>query len=224
MKNTFDTYYKKFLGIESSKEYKEFNIITSNQRTIPVNKKYHHLFICTKLENKIFISISPYLYPTFNKFTNDILNKNNIQLSEINFEFLYNLLNQFIKSIDMNYSVRYMYRMTKSNDIDYNVRDSKNIIELPEYKKYVILKNQKILSYSKISNIDCSGANIVVWTDEEYRKKGFGKTLVKHTLNKCFRENLIPIYLVHRDNINSIKLAKSLNFEIKNQEIIVTAY
>ncbi len=87
---------------------------------------------------------------------------------------------------------------------------------------FLYLMDDKIASYSFISDIDNGGANIVVVTLPQYRKKGFGKAVVSSSVKWCFQNGLLPIYLVYESNIASIQLAKSLGFRQMAEEIIIS--
>lgn len=96
--------------------------------------------------------------------------------------------------------------------------------EIIEGRQYVILDKNKIVSYCKISNIDFQGGNIVVYTNKQYRNRGYGKLVTTGILNWCIENNVLPIYLVDEKNTYSIKLAESLGFKIKSKEIVVSYF
>lgn len=91
-----------------------------------------------------------------------------------------------------------------------------------EGRYFIIIAEGKIASYSYISDIQAGGANIVVSTKPEFIKMGFGKAVVYAAANWCFQNNLIPICLVSQANLASVNLAKSLGFETRAEEIVVT--
>lgn len=62
----------------------------------------------------------------------------------------------------------------------------------------------------------------MVYTSPNYRKKGYGKEVVKACINWCQQNNLLPIYLVEEENTNSIKLVESLGLELKSHEWIIS--
>lgn len=63
---------------------------------------------------------------------------------------------------------------------------------------------------------------MVVYTSPEFRYKGFGKKLVIEASKWCFRNGLLPIYLVECNNNASINLAKNVGFVNQSEEIIVS--
>ncbi len=80
------------------------------------------------------------------------------------------------------------------------------------------INENKFVSSCKISDIYCGGANLVVYTDENFRCRGYGKEVVRLAANYCLQHNLLPIYYVETDNNASINLAKSLNFNLYAEE------
>ncbi len=55
-------------------------------------------------------------------------------------------------------------------------------------------------------------ADIAVYTNPQYRRKGYGKSAVAALSQQLLSENRIPLYTVIHDNAPSIELAKSVNF------------
>ena len=143
-----------------------------------------------------------------------------------------------------------MYRLTLKNDYNHSDHDSvqavpltqsilMNLIknkdeeekmliwtkikeEIKEGRKFVIIKEDRIVSSAKISDVDFSGGNIVVYTDFQYRKLGHGKQVVKKSIDWCLEKHILPIYLVDIENRPSVSLAESLGFEIMSKEVIVS--
>ncbi|GAA0785833.1 GNAT family N-acetyltransferase [Hathewaya limosa] len=64
----------------------------------------------------------------------------------------------------------------------------------------------------------------MVYTNEQYRNRGYGKQVTTGILNWCIENNVLPIYLVDEKNTYSIKLAESLGFKIKSKEIVVSYF
>jgi len=93
-----------------------------------------------------------------------------------------------------------------------------------EGRYFVIIDNEQIASFAYISDIQVGGANIVVSTKPNFRKKGYGKAVVYAATKWCFKNMLIPIYLVNQSNLGSLKLAESLGFKTMAEEIVVTVH
>ena len=91
-----------------------------------------------------------------------------------------------------------------------------------EVLQFILLSDRKIVSMCKISDINFSGGNIVVWTDSNYRNKGFGKQVLAEAVKWCINNKIIPIYWVDSQNTASINLADSLGFKTKSEEIVVS--
>lgn len=90
-----------------------------------------------------------------------------------------------------------------------------------EGRYFVIIDNDLIASFAYISDIQVGGANIVVLTKPEFRKKGYGKAVVYAATKWCFQNDLIPIYLVSQANLASVNLAMSLGFKTRAEEVVV---
>lgn len=86
---------------------------------------------------------------------------------------------------------------------------------------YIVPIDNKIASMAFTSDIYNIGANIVVSTNKEYRKKGYGKSAVAALTNSILENQLLPIYFVNVNNEASINLAKSLQYEKMALEIVV---
>lgn len=84
---------------------------------------------------------------------------------------------------------------------------------LDEQRQFVIIDQHQIAATAFISDIYNKGCNIVVYTDPQYRNRGYGKEVVKACIIWCYEHGFIPIYLVDETNIPSIRLAKGVGFE-----------
>lgn len=58
-------------------------------------------------------------------------------------------------------------------------------------------------------------AEIDIFIDENYRKKGLGYILGSKFIEECLKKQIIPSWDCYSNNINSINLAKKLGFEEK---------
>lgn len=201
--NNYDIYYKKYIGYISNKF-----IVPNKNIVTPINKDYTYLVIITKINNEEIISINKTYYKDFIKFYNSKKDK---------FSIL-DILKLFFKEKNINIKIRNMYRMTKYKK---DIRDTKNIIFKDNYKKCVILDNDNIVSYAKISDINNTGANIVIFTEKMYRNKGYATNLLSFITNYCIENKLLPIFLVDKKNKASIKVAKNIDYKIMNEEIII---
>lgn len=236
----FDEYYFKYLGV-TKEEFKSSDLVfSSTQRDMPLNNCFFHPLIVTNIEGNNIFSIAPKFYQDFKNYIEPFINTD---IDKIHTE-----LKEFFDHRLENYSIRKMHRMTleyipKQYSLSRNVKKlTKEILidnmdtlsmykkekiwlrkkkEVIEGRQYVILDENKIVSYCKISNVDFGGGNIVVYTNEKYRKRGYGRLVTIGVLRWCYENNIIPIYWVDEKNIYSIKLAESLGFKIKSKEIVI---
>lgn len=214
---TIEKYYESFIGIE-----KDTRIIKTKNRDLPLNEKYFYPIIISKYKNKTYISVSPKYYDKIKELNIlDLTKEKQIAL---------------LQNIFKDYQIKIMYRMYKKDIINVQTKSRrlnkklfinsvKNKDRWDYYKdkvSYVYVEDNKIVSMAFVSNIDYCGCNIVVETKKEYRNLGYGKDVVATITNEILKRNLIPIYLVNRENKYSYKLAKSLGYEILSEEIIVS--
>lgn len=210
-------------------------------REIPINRLYHHHLIATKVNDIFIYSIEPKLYEDFKIYISSYKIKENDELISV--------LDKFFKNRISDYSIRRMYRLSFDKEKLENINNTKSVKltkeilmnslkqkddkekeeiwnrkkkEVEEGRQYVILEKDKIISWCKVSNIDYSGGNLVVWTAPEHRRKGYGKDVGRQGIKWCINNNIIPIYLVDSLNKASINLAKTIGFKIKSEEIVVT--
>lgn len=193
----------------------------------------------TMYNNKIIYSISPKYYPELKII---IENDNPRNKEEIK-----NVLNKYFKYKKEKINIQEMSRMTKNEKINVDTADVINIKEENKeeyfnsfdyhqekiYKenkwkqikryKYLngIVKDGKIVSLGFISNVDYNVGNIVIQTKEKYQNKGYGTAIVEKISNDLLENEIIPIYLVNKNNKESIKLANKVSFKVKASEIVV---
>lgn len=79
----------------------------------------------------------------------------------------------------------------------------KNITK--EERAYIIPKEDIFISLAYISDVESGGANIVVETNENYRRLGYGKKVVSRAVKWCNDYSLLPIYFVNNNNEASKK-------------------
>ena len=227
----FEEYYNKFLGVNKN-EVTEHMVFESKLRDMPLNNKYFYPIIISKFNDSMICSCS-------NKFAN---------ICKSNFEGTIASISNILEVMNINdnkYRLRKMRRYsiespyvlydTKAKvltediirkvnfqgieDKEKYIRKKENILQ--EKRQFFILNDDNIAATAFISEVYSSGCNIVVYTLPNYRKKGYGKEVVKACINWCQQNNLLPIYLVEEDNINSIKLVESLGLELKSHEWII---
>lgn len=230
--STFEIYYNGFLGVNQNK-ITNHTVVESEYRDMPLNQKYFYPIIISKFNNYMVCSSS-------NQF---------ISLCKSKFDGTTESIPNILKVMNKNgnhYRIRKMMRYSSEDSIrKYDTKadiltedmirkvkfkaisDKEEYIQrkqniLCEQRQFVILKDNSIASTAFISDIYNSGCNIVVYTEPNYRHKGYGKEVVKACINWCNKNNLLPIYLVEEDNLSSIKLVKSLGFALKSHEWIIS--
>lgn len=240
LKEKFNNYYYKYLGISTKELDNEEIIFKCNQRDKPINRLYFQHLIITNINDKTFFSISPKYYVKFRKYI--LQNKYNTH------EQLINILDRFFKNELENYAIRKMYRMTldcNKEILQFNIaiQLTKDILmenlknkndeekieiwnrkkdEVEQGRQYVIVNSNRNVSWCKVSDIDYGGGNLAVWTAPEFRKNGYGKEVVKGACKWCIDNDIIPIYWVDCTNTASLNLAESLGFKIQSEEIVVS--
>lgn len=122
-----------------------------------------------------------------------------------------------------NYTKQYFINTgKKANDINCKEKKWSQLKYILDSEMiYIVPIDNKIASMAFTSDIYNIGANIVVSTNKEYRKKGYGKSAVAALTNSILENQLLPIYFVNVNNEASINLAKSLQYEKMALEIVV---
>jgi RimJ/RimL family protein N-acetyltransferase len=242
LNTTFQGYYYKYLGIDKGELELGKKVFSTNQRNKTLNGQFVQYLISTYIDGNQIFSVAPQYYDDFFKFTKG--------QSTNNIDEIIKLLSNFFTNKLESFSVRRMYRLISNEDYDIwnslnssavkltkkifmddleNIDEAKRMEiwerkkdEVLEGRKFVVLEDKKIISACKISDIDFSGGNIAVWTDSNYRNKGFGKQVVAEAVKWCINNRILPIYWVDSENTASSSLAKSLGFEVRSEEIVVS--
>jgi GNAT superfamily N-acetyltransferase len=234
----FNDYYLKYLGISVQELYSGNGIFNCMQREKALNNWYFQHLIATNINGYNVFSITPIMYKEFTDFI--------VAYGKVCDEKLEEGLKIFFDSKLEKYTIRRMYRMTLGEMTKELVLDSRvirltkeilmnSIQELNDKEKiwerkkdevlqgrqYVILDGNKIISYCKVSDIDYSGGNLTVYTNEKHRNKGYGMLVSIGVIKWCIENNIIPIYWVDKTNIPSVALAKKLGFEVMAEEIVI---
>jgi GNAT superfamily N-acetyltransferase len=236
----FYSYYLNYLGITSQDLDRKTSIIPCSQREKPLNNWYLQHLIVTNINNINVFSITPKLYEDFSDYI--------VSFKDMDTSNMFSVLKNFCDGRFENYSIRKMYRMTLDNtfkdllldtkvvkltkeifmntlqNMNQNERDKiwlRKENEVNQGRQYVIMDNNKIVSYCKVSDIDYKGGNLTVYTDEKYRNMGYGKLVAVGAIKWCYVNGITPIYWVDEKNIASVALSKCLGFKIKSEEIVI---
>lgn len=221
-----------------------YGIFGTDKREVPLNKEFFYPVILTKYDGEIYLSVSP-------KYYDVVLNSiKNIDFTLLGNNEIISIFKNIFSNILGDFEVKEMYRMYKDTNLDIsdsnavvlnddtkqyfmNTGNKANDISFKEKKWnqlkyildsemiYIVPNDNKIASMAFISDIYSKGANIVVSTNEEHRRKGYGKMAVASLTNSILEKELLPIYFVNVNNEPSINLAKSLGYENMALEIVV---
>lgn len=223
----FDLFYKEFIGF-NDKNY----ISSCIQRTKPLNENFYYPFIKTLYKNKVYISASPEIHEKIKESGEDDKDIF-VFLKYIQMRHPSAKIKKFLRFSGAHLRPDYhgdavifreehkpfFMRSGKNLDPDFKEKKWQQLKPYLEQQHFfAVLKDNKMVSSCKISDICGRGANLIVYTDENYRQKGYGKQVVHLAAEQCLLQNLIPIYFAEENNTASIHLARSLNFELKAEE------
>ncbi len=240
MHKKYMRHYYDYLGIIEEELSNGNRVYVSKQREIPTNHKYYYEIICTLIDGKVVFSVAPSLSTQFLRYFEG---KNIVTLKDA-----YLLMNEFANREMENTEIRYFTRMGLFKQHDF-IHDKKvkvlteeiferriaslsvenqqiaranNTNEIKGKRKFEIKDKDQVASMAKVSDICFNGGNLVVYTHEEYRQKGYGKALINSCILWCQEKKLLPIYLVVSSNKPSISLAASLGLEKFSEEVILS--
>lgn len=204
-------FYKNYIGINNVEKVGRIDIGLSEYRNKPINKKYIYNAIMTRYKDGWKISCSE------NSLSAIVECVKKLEVSD-NIDY-------YLANLKVNGCItRKMFRMIwdRQNEGQIVKKSEFEYIYLEEMNKYMAKLEGKVISYCKVSDIYEGFGNIVVFTEEEYRKQGLAETLLILLLQKCKEKEIYPMYLVDSTNINSIKLAKKIGFSIVSEEIVIS--
>lgn len=208
----FARFYKDYLLGELFDKVNGCEIMISDKRDMPINKRFYYSIIMTDLGDKRVISCS----------------HNMVEIMRNRISDYGELCESVDKMIDVfqfeGCSTRKMLRMLW--DQDYSITGAgETEIEyeyISDLVKVVAKLNGTIIAYAKISDVINGVGNIVVYTDEEYRNRGIATSLLLLLLEKCENLNICPMYVVDEKNVASLNLAKKIGFSVVSEEVMVS--
>jgi GNAT superfamily N-acetyltransferase len=228
----FEVYYNRFLGVNEN-VITNHMVVESEYRDMPLNQKYFYPIIISKFDSYMvcssssqFISVCKSKFDgTIESISNIIefmnMNGNHYRIRKMRRYSIGNSSRTYDTKADIiTENIIREFKFNGIEDKEKYIREKQNI--LSEQRQFVVLKDNSIASTAFISEIYSSGCNIVVYTLPDYRQEGYGKEVVKACINWCQENNLLPIYLVEEGNLSSIKLAESLELDLKSQEWIIS--
>ena len=118
-----------------------------------------------------------------------------------------------IKELDINNVDRVIYLGLKLNTNYSNLYDYESL-NSGVNKTYIILDNNNIIGFIHIQDLIDEIDIIDIVIDEEYRRKGYGKSLINYIFD-LYKDKKV-ILEVSVDNEAAVNLYKSLNFNVIN--------
>ncbi len=226
----YKLFYKEYLGIDNDFNYTSVHISEFRERLL--NRQYLYPVVFTEIDNKVICSTSSKYYDLCtNSFSEDKESINAVY-EHISSQGKFSLREMYRYSVDDDPFIYESIAMTLSNEILRSLEfDLSSSVEhyiklrsevLEHGRQFAILESNKITSTAFISDIYGSGCNIVVFTKPEHRGKGYGNQVVKACVNWCLQRELIPLYLVEKNNLASIALAESIGLVRKSCEWVIT--
>jgi len=177
-------------------------------RDIPLNKSYIYRILITEYKSHIVISSSSTVENTDLESINEYILKHDIED-----------VMKCTTLINTGLRLSKMFRMTLKEKTTCHYHNN-HVYYNANLKKYYIKEHNEIICYCKISDVLNGYGNIVVWTNESYRRNGLAKMLLLLTINKCHDDRIEPLYLVNSENVASLALAKSIGFQVMQTEYI----
>jgi len=215
----FKLFYENYLGLKDKKYTNGIAVSLCPQRDVPLNKRFFYKLIASGYDGEIAMSCSQDFSEEEIIGICRYLASGGIDES---------LMQSGIKV--RNYDQSFMYRMIQHVPSTFDVND---VICLPggqvikvlyveNSKKFLAIMDDSLVGYSKVSDVIYGYGNIVVWIEEAFRRMGIAERLVKLLINRCYEDDIVPMYIAREDNVASIELAKKLHFEIVQKEFVAS--
>ncbi|WBW96945.1 GNAT family N-acetyltransferase [Oceanirhabdus sp. W0125-5] len=229
----FNKYYYRFLGVNDESVNDNVVVTECIYRDKPLNKRYFYPVIVSEYnEQKICSSSNRFIDICKSRFDGSIQSIEFIlddmrieqpsyrlrKMRRYTLESTEEMLDT--KAMIMTEEIVRSIQFKGDMDIEKFIERKKDVIK--EGRQFIITQENTMAALALISDIYERGCNIAVYTNEDYRKMGYGKEVVKGCINWCNERNLVPIYLVEEQNNASIKLAESLGFKLKSREWIIS--
>lgn len=212
-------YYEAYLG------YEQGGWSYSDQRDRPLNFVYYYRLIATEMQGKIFYSVSKDI-KNFQP-ANSIRETLALYKNKYKERLFYRMKLVNYKRIDRNDAVVWDRQLfdekmaSKPASLKDQLADKyQDIIE--SGRRFYVHDQERTAAIATVTDIDCGGGNIAVYTNESFRRKGYAKMVVSSCIEWCLKHDIEPIYLVDHDNTASIKLAESLGFETFSKEYVLS--
>lgn len=220
----YEAYYHEYLGLVNPENSSSSLVLASSYRDLPINQKCYYPIIITQIGESNVCSCGHTFYTQCKSSFDGTLE------SLQDFSFPWKKMRRYSASTSTGFRESKAITLNKHllRTLDFNINNniedyilSKQSI-LNEERQFACVEDCRIVSTAFISDIYCTGCNIVVYTDPNYRSKGYGREVVKACINWCLTHRLVPVYLVEESNIGSIALAESLGLDLMNTEWVIT--
>ena len=225
----YETYYKAYLGILNSKDNQCFISVC---RDMPINNNYYYPLLETEINGRKIVSLSPSLYES------DFLSSSFHEIKSKAYNILQKKYNGLAEKLFCRYCLERNLTSVSNNAVILDLQHKKYFMNsgknkntsfkeqkwqalmpyIKEQKVFAQIKDDKIVSMCRVSDVYCKGANLYVYTDEKYRQQGYGKNVVSLAARSCQEKKLLPVYFAEQSNVASIKLVTSLGFDLKSKE------
>ncbi|MBI9015346.1 MAG: GNAT family N-acetyltransferase [Clostridiales bacterium] len=222
-KESYLTYYLQYLNYNY-----HTSVVSCEQRRIPLNEHYYYYVIATEIEGKDIYSVHPELYNSFIKIKQKDSIQETLEVFQLKHPSLtlrcfYRMsLGRYAKKL--NNEAKVFTKDDLENGIQSLTEEEKKFHRIRQLRyikqknKFIVKKDNQIAAIARITDIDHGGGNIAVYSNPDFRCKGYGKMVVSKCIDWCADHDIIPIYLVDVDNTASVNLAKSLGFTCYSKE------
>lgn len=213
-------YLEGFLEYNKSVRYPNgISVCVSDNRNLQLNRYFRYPVIIVNLNDGYYMST-----------TNDGLNtydfwKKNTSMPDSIDEMLI-----YLNSCYPNDSIRLMERMllsdealnkyTGQHEMTFNKYENGIRFEYENYCVQAYFDNKKI-GYCGISDTMCGFGNVVVFVEEEFRRKSIASKMLSNLMIMLDLNNIIPVYWVDKENKESVRLAEKCGYVRVLREVVI---
>lgn len=242
----FFHYYENYLGCNSL-HHIPTNIFSCNQRNEPLNLEFIQYLIATNRNGRLIFSIAPQFYSEFcehisspyTKIDDEELVKElhaffSSKLAAYSVRKMYRLTvgtsstssqREQVPVRPLTVTDKSIFLRTGQKAYNKSYKERKWQIKeklIREGRVFVAIKDEAIISWAEISDINFNGGNIVVTTAPACRKSGYGRLVAAEAVRWCLNNDIVPVYWVDSLNIPSVRLAQSLEFKLMSEELVIS--
>lgn len=231
----YNSYYYKYLNINSEGLKQGQRVFQSSYREVPINSRWYYPIIGTEMDGHNICSCASGLQALCNEQYDGSIESMTMLLEKLKLEssdFQLRQMSRYACSeihLHITPKVQQLSQELIENIEfqDPTIRDDfikrkRQIVE--EGRQFVVLNENRIISMAFVSDVMEGSGNIVVYTQPEYRNHGLGKAVVSKCIKWCLDRALIPIYLVEESNLPSVQIAQAVGMKQMNREWIISQY